>query len=114
MFVSIYLILAIVAYLDLELYQNGVKKTFLNGKLDEEIYTNQLKDFVVKGQEHKLYKFKLSIYGLNQSSRTWYIRLHRDILLNEFMIITKDHYIYVRQYIKIFILLSLRWWYYTG
>lgn len=48
-FTSIRLILAIVAYLDLELYQMDVKTTLLNGKLDEEIYIEQPVDFTVKG-----------------------------------------------------------------
>ena len=37
-FVSIRLILTIVAHLDLELFQMDVKTAFLNGELDEEIY----------------------------------------------------------------------------
>ena len=36
--VSIHLILAIIAHLDLELFQMDVKTAFLNGELDEEIY----------------------------------------------------------------------------
>ena len=35
---SIRLILAIVAHIDLKLYQMNVKITFLNGELDEDIY----------------------------------------------------------------------------
>ena len=68
-FASIQLIQAIVANLNLELYQMGVKKMFLNGGLDEEIYMDQPISFVTKGQEHKVYKLKQSIYGLKQSSR---------------------------------------------
>ena len=37
-FVFIHLILAIIAHLDLELFQMDVKTAFLNGELDEEIY----------------------------------------------------------------------------
>ena len=40
-FVSICLILAIVAHLDLELFQMDVKTAFLNGEIDEEIYMDQ-------------------------------------------------------------------------
>lgn len=39
-FATIRLILAIVAYLDLKFYQIDVKMTFLNDKLDKEIYMN--------------------------------------------------------------------------
>ena len=68
-FASIRLILAIVANLNLELYQMDVKTAFFNGELDEEIYMDQLVGFVAKGQEHKVCKLKRSIYGLKQSSR---------------------------------------------
>ncbi|GMP34292.1 hypothetical protein CsSME_00007220 [Camellia sinensis var. sinensis] len=52
-FASIRLILAIVAQLDLELYQMDVKTAFLNGELDEEIYMDQPEGFVAVGQERK-------------------------------------------------------------
>ena len=63
-FASIRLILAIVANLNLELYQMDVKIAFFNGELDEEIYMDQPVGFVAKGQERKVCKFKRSIYGL--------------------------------------------------
>ena len=37
-FISIHLILAIIASIDLELHQMDVKTIFLNGDLEEEIY----------------------------------------------------------------------------
>ena len=55
-FASVRLILAIVANLNLELYQMDVKTAFLNGELDEEIYMDQPIGFVTKGQEHKVCK----------------------------------------------------------
>ena len=48
-FVSIRLILAIVARMDLELYQMNVKTAFLNGELNEEIYMDQPLGFDLKG-----------------------------------------------------------------
>ena len=48
-FASIRLIIAIVARMDLELYQMGVKTAFLNRELDEEIYMDQPLGFELKG-----------------------------------------------------------------
>ena len=69
MFASIGIILAIVAWMDIELYQMDVKTAFLNGELDEEIYMNQSLDFDLKGQERKVCKLKGSIFCLKQASR---------------------------------------------
>jgi Reverse transcriptase (RNA-dependent DNA polymerase) len=60
------LILAIVAGLDLELYQMDVKTAFLNGNLEEEIYMEQPASFVVEGQEQKVCKL-FEIYLWSQT-----------------------------------------------
>jgi hypothetical protein len=66
---SVRLILAIVAHMDLELYQMNVRTVFLNGELNEEIYMDQPLGFKTKRQERKVCKLKRSIYGLKQASR---------------------------------------------
>jgi hypothetical protein len=48
---SFRIIMALVAYYDLELHQMDVKTTFLNGDLEENIYMTQPKCFVVEGKE---------------------------------------------------------------
>ena len=48
-FSPIHLIIAIVARMDLELYQMDVKTAFLNGELDEEIYMDKPLGFELKG-----------------------------------------------------------------
>ena len=106
-FASVRLILAIVANLNLELYQMDVKTAFLNGELDEEIYMDQPIGFVTKGQEQKVCKLKRSIYGLKQSSRQWYLRFHRAVLTNGFTMIEEDHCVYVKRSKGSFIILSL-------
>ncbi|KAL0453668.1 UNVERIFIED_CONTAM: Retrovirus-related Pol polyprotein from transposon TNT 1-94 [Sesamum latifolium] len=53
-FASVRLILAIVAHLDLELFQMDVKTAFLNGEQDEEIYMDQPKGFQGMGQKRKV------------------------------------------------------------
>ena len=68
-FASIRLILAIIARMDIELYQMDIKTTFLNGELNEEIYVNQPLGFELKGQKRTVCKLKRSIYDLKQASR---------------------------------------------
>jgi len=63
-FVSIRLLLALVAHLDLKLFQIDVKIAFLNGNFEQEMYMNQPIGFVLKGQEDKVCHFIRSIYGL--------------------------------------------------
>lgn len=43
--------MVLVAHFNLELHQMDVKTAFLNGNLDEEVYTNQPKGFVKQGNE---------------------------------------------------------------
>ena len=91
-FASIRLILAIVARMDLELYQKDVKTAFLNGKLYEEIYKDQLLGFELKGLERKVSKLKRSIYGLKQASRQWNLKFHQAILEDGFTMKEDDHW----------------------
>lgn len=49
---SFRIIMTLVTHLDLELHQMGVKTTFLNGSLNEEVYMQQPKGFVSSGNEH--------------------------------------------------------------
>jgi len=70
---SIWIILAIVAYFDYEIWQMNVKTTFLNGNLEEDVYMIQPKGFVDSNNARKICKLKKSIYGLKQASRSWNI-----------------------------------------
>ncbi|KAL0311685.1 UNVERIFIED_CONTAM: Retrovirus-related Pol polyprotein from transposon TNT 1-94 [Sesamum calycinum] len=106
-FASVRLILAIVAHLDLELFQMDVKTAFLNGELDEEIYMDQPEGFQEMGLKHKVCRLKRSIYGLKQSSRQWYYRFHRAITSIGFTMIEEDHCVYVKRSVKNFLILSL-------
>ncbi|KAK4397695.1 Retrovirus-related Pol polyprotein from transposon TNT 1-94 [Sesamum angolense] len=63
-FASVRLILAIVAHLDLELFQMDAKTAFLNGELDEEIYIDQPERFQETGKKRKVRRLKRSIYSL--------------------------------------------------
>ena len=49
-----------------------VKKAFLHGDLEEEIYMKQPEGFMVKGKKELVCRLKKSLYGLKQSPRMWY------------------------------------------
>ena len=66
---SFRIIMSLVAHYDLELHQMNVRTAFLNGNLNEEIYTKQPEGFQESGREHLVCKLKKSIYGLKQASR---------------------------------------------
>ena len=76
---SIKILLSIAAHFGYEIWQMDVKATFLNGNLEEEIYTMQLEGFIAKNQEHMGCKLKISIYGLKQASRSWNIKFDQAI-----------------------------------
>ena len=73
---TIIIIFVIGAAMGLEMHQRDIKTTFLNGKLDDEIYTEQPEGFVQKGPKHYVYKLRKSLYGLKQSKRAWYDCIH--------------------------------------
>ena len=54
---------------DLELIQLDVKKTFLHGDLEGELYMEQSKCFVATCQGHIVFIRRKSLYGLKQAPR---------------------------------------------
>ena len=52
-----------------EIHQMNVKNSFLNNKLDEEIYMQQSERFMVQDKEHKVCKLVKLFYGLKQVSK---------------------------------------------
>ena len=106
-FMSIHLILAIVARMDLELYQMNVKIDFLNGELDEDIYMNQPLSFELKGHERKVCKLKRSIYGRKQALRQWNLKFHQAMLKDGFTMMEEDYCVYIKCSNIGFIIMSL-------
>jgi hypothetical protein len=62
--ISIQTLIVIITINKLEIHQIDVKINLLNSDLDEEVYIEQPKGFVINGQEKKVYKLDKSLYGL--------------------------------------------------
>ncbi|KAJ9566671.1 hypothetical protein OSB04_002637 [Centaurea solstitialis] len=66
---SIRSLIAISSLKGLYIHQMDVKTTFLNGYLNEEVYMEQPKEFVMPGQENKVCRLVKSLYGLKQAPK---------------------------------------------
>jgi len=108
-FTSICCILALTALEDMEIHQMDVKTTFLNGELEEEIYTEQPQGFVHQGGEHFVCKLHKTLYGLKQLPRAWNQKLNTFFKSVQFMKSEADPSVYVIQVgdVKFFIVIYL-------
>eukprot|EP01018_Ginkgo_biloba_P031117 Gb_21340 [translate_table: standard] len=95
--VSIRVVLALVALLDLELEQLDVKTTFLHGDLDEEIYMEQPEGFIQDRKRRFVCKLKKSLYGLKQSPRQWYKKFDSFMVSQNFTRSEYDHCVYFKK-----------------
>ena len=54
-----------------------VKYAFLNGYLEEEVYIEQPKGFILGNDEKIVFKLKNNLYVLKQAPRAWYYCLDK-------------------------------------
>lgn len=73
-------LIAIAVHLNWPIHQLEVLAAFLNGILKEDVYMHQPPGFVKLGAEHLVCKLHKSLYGLKQSPRARYARLHTTLL----------------------------------
>ena len=66
---TIRVLIALALIHKLVIHQMDVKATFLNTDLDEEIYMEQPKGFIARGQENKVCKLIRSLYDLKQTAK---------------------------------------------
>ena len=52
-----------------------VMSAFLNGKIEEEVYIEQLEGFLLSENKYYVCKLKKALYGLKQAPRAWFSRL---------------------------------------
>ena len=79
---AIYIVLAIVATLDLELHQLDVDTAFLYGDVDADVYMEQPEGYVDNTHPDYVWRLNKSLYGLKQSPKIWYSQVN-DYFINE-------------------------------
>jgi hypothetical protein len=52
-----------------------VKKTFINGAIEEEVCIEQRQGFELYSKDTHVCRLKKSLYGLKQAPRAWYVRI---------------------------------------
>jgi hypothetical protein len=92
---SMRVLLAFVAYHGLDIHQMDVITAFLNGFLQEEVYMTLPKGLDIPNKQHLVCKLKKSLYGLKQSSHTWYNRLNSFLLSINFIQTDANSNIYI-------------------
>ncbi|KAK9109334.1 hypothetical protein Sjap_017394 [Stephania japonica] len=60
--------------------QIDINNVFLNGKLDEEVYTNQPEGFIEYGTAGMVCRLHKALYGLHQAPRAWFHELKNQLL----------------------------------
>jgi len=94
-FTLLRVLLALVAENDWELHSFDVKTALLNRVLGEEIYMEcpeRVQEGIQQGIACRLVK---AIYGLRQSPRAWYQKIHEFFLFHDFIPSRQDYSLYI-------------------
>ena len=71
LFVTLRVLMAMVAEEDLEMHQKDVSNAFLNGAMDEKVFMSQPEGFIKEGGEGQFCKLNKALYGTKQAARQW-------------------------------------------
>nr|GFB75407.1 hypothetical protein [Tanacetum cinerariifolium] len=75
----------------------GLKTTFLNGNLREEVYVSQPNGFMDHDNLNHVYKLKKALYGLKQAPRAWYDMLSSFLIFQDFSKGSVDLTLFIRR-----------------
>nr|KYP70668.1 Retrovirus-related Pol polyprotein from transposon TNT 1-94 [Cajanus cajan] len=95
---AIRLLLAYSSIMNFKLYQMDVKSAFLNGLIQEEVYVEQPPGFVDFKYPNHVYKLKKALYGLKQAPRSWYDRLNKFLIENDYVRGKVDNTLFVKKF----------------
>ena len=74
-----------------------VKRAFLNGYLNEEVYVEQPKRFIDPNFLDHVYKLRKALYRLKQAPRAWYERLIEFLVNNKYRNGGTDKTLFVKE-----------------
>lgn len=94
-FMTIRCLLALAATLNMHIHQMDFVTAFLNGELKEEVYIDPPEGFTEESHPEKVWKLKKTLYGLKQSPRCWYLKLHIFLEQAGFIRSNLDHSLYI-------------------
>ena len=95
-FETICILLTLAALEDWDIKSLDIKTAYLYGELDEEIYMEQPKGYIKKGQEEKVCRLLKSLYRLKQSALQWNKELHKSLLTLGFTCTRSDAGVYFK------------------
>ena len=99
---SIWVVLGLMASMNLEMEQLDAKILFSYSGLEEEIYLEQSEGFKAKGKEDMFCKLKKNLYGLKQTLHKWYRKFDSFMMDHGYIYntTTLDHCIYVKKFLN--------------
>jgi hypothetical protein len=71
-YTSIRTIISLASVLGWKQHHMDVKTTFLNGKIEHEVFVEQPNGFVLHNKDTHVYKLRKALYDLKQAPRVWY------------------------------------------
>ena len=74
-YTTIRTIISLVVVFGWKLHYMDVKTSFLNGKIEKEVYIEQPEGFVTHGKKTHVCKLKKALYGLKQAPRVQYAKM---------------------------------------
>ena len=74
-YTSIRIIISLAAVFGWKLHQMDVKTAFLNSEVEQKVYIEQPKGFVIHDKRSHVCKLKKALYELKQALRAWYGRI---------------------------------------
>jgi hypothetical protein len=95
-YTSIRAIISLITSMGWNLHQMDVKKYFLNGAIEEEVYIEKPQGFEVHSRDTHIYRLKKSLYGLKQAPKAWYARMDNYLMRLGFSKSHEDQNLYYK------------------